>query len=81
MKRQHTLRKNKTAPNYVHYHDWATSKKRINILSREEWIQWWEDTGVFHLRGSGPGYCYMSRVDKELPFALWNIELKWKKKK
>ena len=60
------------------YSDWRGGRRYKNMIeiTKAEWVQWWRETGVFDLRGSGKGQYYMKRIDPALPFSLDNIELR-----
>ena len=63
------------------YSDWKGGRrknKQIRI-SKDEWIAWWMGTGVWDYRGNTHGCYFMSRIDKDLPFSIFNIELKLRK--
>lgn len=70
-------------PNKLHYWDWYANKRRKGLIdiTCEEWRNWWIETGEWVNRGRNSGNCFMSRIDKSLPFSLDNIELKWRGKK
>jgi hypothetical protein len=72
------LHKKGPVPTYYNYADWRNPTRKEGRLgiTCEEWIGWWTDTGLWEQRGIKTGQYYMSRIDKELPFSLDNIELK-----
>lgn len=60
------------------YNDWVgpRRKKQQVDLTVDEWIGWWEGTGVFEHRGPNVGDYIMARVDRNEPFSLDNIQLR-----
>ncbi len=73
----------KWSPMCSAYYDWCGPRRKHNLIdiTREEWITWWENTGVFDYRGTHKGQYYMARIDWTQPFSLDNIELKWRGQK
>jgi len=45
-------------------------------LTYDEWINWWLETGVYHLRGRGKGKYVMARYGDQGAYELGNIEAK-----
>lgn len=40
----------------------------------EEWLEWWQNTGYYDLRGKGRGLYCMARYGDQGPYAPWNVE-------
>ena len=63
-------------PTYQDYFDWKSSCKRSGNevdITMQDWIQWWNDSGLWSQRGRGRlDYC-MGRIDVQKPFSLDNI--------
>jgi hypothetical protein len=51
----------------------ATHRGIDFLLSFEEWIDIWEQSGKWDLRGNRPGYYVMSRNGDNGPYALSNV--------
>ena len=45
-------------------------------LTFDEWFNWWQATGVYHLRGRGKGKYVMARYGDQGAYELGNIEVK-----
>lgn len=59
------------------YLDWCGWRRYGHIdITKEEWIKWWNDTGMYDRRGKQIGCVRMHRIDTTLPFSLSNIELR-----
>ena len=59
----------------IAYNYWTSARrhsKQIEI-SKQEWIEWWKETGHWEERGNGREQYGMFRLDKTKPFTLDNI--------
>lgn len=55
---------------------WRKSpRKRDSTFDRLTWIKIWQDSKVFHLRGSYTGSYRMERLDTALPWGINNYEI------
>lgn len=73
------IRRNEEERKLYKTYDQHRSNARVRgiefLLTFEEWVQIWNDSGLLHLRGQGKGKYCMARFGDKGPYVVGNVKI------